>query len=205
MRYPMQRVMRHNCGLRVQTCHHAQTRSARAAINCRSSSALTLPWWGRGAPRRVLLRIRLLVAAVIGGHGSGRGRVRTARLIPVPAGGFGGPWARDRVAVVGHTCRGGSVSVAALSCAARLRKRYARHTERSRRDACRNDGQNCLVHIGSPLVRRAIAPRHRHIRDLRGSGCTSRRDGPRACTASGTVTPGYQSRMPVSPVNENRP
>jgi hypothetical protein len=86
-----------------------------------------------------------------------------------------------------------------------LCKRYARHTERSRGDTCCDGGQNCLVHIGSPWVRRKIAPRHPHIRDLRGSGCTARRDRPRDRPANGTVTLRYQSRMPVSPVNENRP
>lgn len=206
MRYLMQRVMRRDSRLCVRAGRHAQIRSARAATGNRSSSALTLPLLGRDTPCRTLLRIRLLVAAVIRRHGSGCGRrVCAARLIRMPARRFGGPWARDRVAVVSHASRRGPVSIAALSCAARLRKRFTRQTERSRRDTCRDDRQNGPVHIGSPSVRRTIAPRHPHIRDLHGSGCTLRRDGPRRRPASGTVTPRYQSRMPVSPVNENRP
>jgi hypothetical protein len=205
MRSLMQRVIRYDYGSRVQTSGHAQIDSARATGTRSSLIALTRLLWEHSAPRRALLRIRLLVAGVVGRHGSGGRRVGAARLIHIPARWFGGPGARDRVAVISHASCRGPVSIAALSCAARLRKRFTRHTERSGGDTCHDDRQNCPVHIGSPLERRRIAPRHRHIRDLRGSGCTSRRNGLRGCTSGSTVTSRYQSRLPVSPVNENRP
>lgn len=135
-----------------------------------------------GSPREpdarccALLRVRLGMGPVTGRHGRS-GRCVHAVLIHHHASGFCRPCARDRVALIGHPCRCSTVSVpsadTALSVSACLRKRYARHTERSRSHTRHYDGQNCPVHIGSPGVRCTIASRQPHIRGQRGSGCTA--------------------------------
>jgi hypothetical protein len=156
--------------------------------------------------RCTLLRIRLGLRRLVIRCVAGRRHIRGA-LIHLHASGFGRPWAFDRIAEIGHS--GGSGAMRIPGAAIVSRKRCTRYAQRHCSHARHDNGQNCLVHFDSPGKRCKIASRHliyglipaldayRQQRCRCASGLLS--------SLRGNVTSRYQSRIRVSPVNENRP
>lgn len=185
---------------------HLQDGSARTATRAEVATKRMCTSRSTDGYRCTLLRIRLGLCRLIVRSVAGRRHIHAAVIHP-HAGGFGRPGAVDRVSLIGHSGCCCTVSIPGTTVVSR--KRCPRHAHRHDSHARHDDGQNCLVHFDSPGKRCRIASRYLIYGPIPAlDACRPQR---RRCAAPfiasprRAVTSRYQSRIRVSPVNENRP